>query len=235
MKSPVHIAVPLLAAALFLAPIYAQPASQDQPQQEGGMGGGFQIEEHSVRGDITAISGSTLTIKTDEGETYSVATGPNTRIRKQRDPIKLTDLHIGDMIAAVGDKDPKAKTLGAMFVVVIDRQQYQKMRADFGKTWTTGVVQSVDGTNIVVKRPDNITQTVSVDENTSFRRRREDLTLPDIKIGDNVNARGALQNGTFLATVVNIGGPGRVGDRSGAGHHPTPVPHQTSNAPQSEN
>jgi len=188
--------------------------------------GGFDFEQHSVRGDITAIAGSTITVKTDEGDTYSVATGPNTRFRKQQDLIKVTDLHVGDMIAAVGDKDPKAKTVGAMFVVVIDKEMYAKARADFGKTWTTGVVRSIDGTNIVIKRPDNVTQTVAVDENTSFRRRREDITLADIKPGDNITARGALQNGSFLATMVNLGGPrgfgGGAGDRSRSDSSSTP-------------
>jgi hypothetical protein len=123
------------------------------------------------------------------------------------------------MIAAVGDKDPKAKTVGAVFVMVIDREQYEKARADFGKTWTAGAVQSIDGTNIVIKRPDNIIQTISVDENTSFRKHREDITLPDIKVGDNVTARGALQKGTFLATIVSVGGPRGFGEGS---HRPAP-------------
>ena len=216
MKSLFRISVPLLAAALFLPPVTRaqgapQPVgpSQDQGQQDGGGMGSFQ--DHSVRGDITTISGDTITVKTEEGEVYTVATGPNTRFRKQRDQIKIGDLHAGDMIAAIGDKDPKAKTVGAVFVMVIDKEQYQKARADFGKTWTTGVVQSIDGTNIVIKRPDNITQTIAVDENTSFRKRREDVTLPDIKVGDNVTARGALQSGNFLATELSVGGPGGFG------------------------
>lgn len=171
------------------------------------------IQEHSVRGDITAISGDTITVKTDDDQVYSIATGSNTRFRKERDLIKISDLHVGDMVAAIGDKDPKAKTLGAVFVVVIDREQYAKIRADFGKTWTTGVVQSINGTNIVIKRPDKVTQTIAVDENTSFRRHREDITLPDIKVGDNVTARGALQNRSFLATVVSVGRPGGFGGR----------------------
>jgi hypothetical protein len=213
MKSPLRISASILATAFFL-PVNVlattpQPVAQDQ---EGGMGG-FQMAEHSVRGDVTAISGNSITVKTDEGD-YTIATGPNTRFRKQRDEVKLTDLHVGDMIAAVGDKDPKAKTVGAMFVIVIDRQQYEKARADFGKTWTAGVVQSIDGTNIVIKRVDNVTQTIAVDENTGFRHRREDITLADIKPGDHIGARGALQNGTFLATEVSIGGPGG----SGGGH-----------------
>jgi Domain of unknown function (DUF5666) len=218
MKSLIRIAVPLLSAGLCLPSVCAlaapQPVSQDQ-QTDGGMGG-FQMAEHSVHGNITAISGNTLTVKTDDGETYTVATGPNTRFRKLPDPIKITDLHIGDEIAAIGDKDSKTKTVGAMFVVVIDKQQEQKMRADFGKTWTAGVVQSIDGTNIVIKRADNVTQTIAVDENTEFRRRREDITLVDIKPGDSIGARGALQNGAFLATTVTDSGTGHFGE-GGAG------------------
>jgi hypothetical protein len=71
-----------------------------------------------------------------------------------------------------------------------------------------------------------------VDENTSFRRRREDITLLDIKAGDNVTAKGALQNGAFLATVVNVGRPRGFGTgRPGgwAGQRPEPG---TANPPQ---
>jgi hypothetical protein len=229
MNSPLRIAASILATAFFL-PIgllaaTPQPvASSPYQDQEGGGMGGFQMAEHSVRGDITAISGNSITVKTDEGETYTIATGPNTRFRKQRDEVKLTDLHVGDMIAAVGDKDTKAKTVGAMFVMVIDRQQYEKARAEFGKTWTAGVVQSIDGTNILIKRADNVTQTIAVDENTGFRRRREDITLADIKPGDHIGARGALQNGTFLATEVSIGGGGGGGNGNWAGRRPDSTP-----------
>ena len=239
MKSLFRISVPLLAAALVLPqPIsYAQGAPQHLRSEPGPGPAGRRrhgvIQDHSVRGDITTIAGDTITVKTEQGEVYTIATGPNTRFRKQRDQIKITDLHIGDMIAAIGDKDPKAKTVGAVFVMVLDKEQYQKMRADFGKTWTTGVVQSIDGTNIIVKRPDNITQTISVDENTSFRKHREDITLPDIKVGDNVNARGALQKGNFVATELNVGGPGGFG--GGAGRRSAPNAPTSQPEPQSNN
>lgn len=246
MKPLVRISAFLMAASLLL-PAYAlaapaaraiqEPpgAGQDQDQPGGGGMGGFQFADHGIHGTITAVAGNTITVKTDQGETYSVATGPNTRFRKQRDEIKVSDLHSGDEIAAVGDKDPKARTVGAVFVIVIDREQEQKMRADFGKTWTAGIVQSIDGTNIVIKRPDNVTQTVAVDENTSFRRRREDITLPDIKVGDNLTARGALQNGSFLATMVNIGragnfGPGGFGG-NGTGYRTRPAQDTSTSQP----
>jgi len=237
MKSLLRIAVPVLATTLVLPQFHAvalsaaPPPQQDQ-QQGGGMG---DFQDHSVRGDVTAISGNTITVKTEEGETYTVATGPNTRFRKQRDLIKITDVHVGDMIAAIGEKDPKAKTLGAVFVVVIDKAQYEQMRADFGKTWTTGVVQSIDGTNIIIKRPDNVTQTIAVDENTSFREHRQDITLPDIKVGDNLTARGALQKGSFLATMVNVGRRGFGEGGGGYRSHTAPDSAPGANAPQPNN
>lgn len=222
MKLPIRIPALLFVVALCLGQSHAQGTPQ-QGQQFRDMA---DIQAHSVRGDVTAISGNNISVKTEQGELYSIATGPNTHFRKQRDEIRLADLHVGDMIAAIGDKNEKAKTLGAVFVMVLDKARYQQMRADFGKTWTAGVVQSIEGTNIVIKRPDNVTQTVAVDENTSFRRRRDDITLLDIKPGDNISARGALQNGAFLATIVQVG---RAGDFR---RNPGPEPAQPNNEHQ---
>lgn len=215
MKAHFRIAAPLLVAAVCLC--LSAPAARAQNQQYGR--DMADLEAHSVRGDVTAVSGNNLTVKTDEGQVYTVETGPNTHFRKQRDEIQISAIHAGDMIAAMGDKDAKAHTLGAAFVMVIDRARYEQMRADFGKTWTGGVVESINGTNITVKRPDNTTQVIAVDENTSFRKRREDIVLPDIKPGDNVTARGALHGGTFLATLVTVGPRGGFRGRRGSAAH----------------
>ncbi|HUY82096.1 MAG TPA: DUF5666 domain-containing protein [Acidobacteriaceae bacterium] len=221
MKPLRSIAAPLLAAALLLPQLHAAA-----PQFQGG--GMRDFQAHSVRGDITSIAGNNIQVKADNGETWSIATSVNTRFRKQRDFIKISGLHIGDMIAAIGDKNPKAKTLGAVFVMVIDKQRFEQMRADFGKTWTTGVVQSIQGTTITIKRPDKIIQSVAVDENTEFRRRRDDIILPDIKPGDNISARGAIKNGSFLATLVAVMPPGGFRPRGQSGHRG--VPGNTPNA-----
>jgi hypothetical protein len=212
MKLHARIAVSLLLSAAFCLPQFSTKLNA----QAGSMA---DFENRSIRGDVTAVSGSTITVKTEEGEVYTVSTSPNTRLRKQRDLINISDLHPGDMIAAIGDKDAKAHTLGAMFILVMDKARYEQMRADFGKTWIAGTVQSIHGTNITLKRSDNVTQAIAVDENTSFRRRREDITLPDIKPGDNISARGALHNGTFLATEINVGrGGGGAGSGYGYSH-----------------
>jgi Cu/Ag efflux protein CusF len=217
MKFALRASALLLAATVSLPFACGQDASATggPPPDRQGMGGAFS--EHSVRGTVTAVSGDNITVKTENGDLYKVETGPNTHFRKQRDQIKLTDIHAGDMVAAAGDKDEKAKTLGAVFVMLIDKEQYEKARAEFGKTWTTGSVQSIEDTKVTIKRPDNVMQTIVVDENTSFRKRRDSITLADIKVGDSVTARGSLQNGNFLATVLAVGGPGGPGGPGGFG------------------
>ncbi len=212
MKARFRIAVPLI-AALAACLCFSAPAAEGQNQQYGRDMADF--EAHSIRGDVTAVSGNNLTVKTEEGQVYTVETGPNTHFRKQRDEIQISAIHAGDMIAAMGDKDVKAHTLGAAFVMVIDKTRYEQMRADFGKTWTAGVVQSIHGTKITIQRPDKTTQTIAVDENTSFRKHREDIVLPDIKPGDNLTARGALHGGSFLATLVTVGPRNGSGGRRG--------------------
>jgi hypothetical protein len=201
MKAHVRTLGSLLIAAAFCLPQFSSPVNAQMRD----------FQDRGIQGDVTAISGNTVTVKTTEGEVYTVSTGPNTRFRKQRDQITITDLHPGDMVAAIGDKDAKAHTVGAMFVMVMDKARYEQMQAEFGKTWTAGTVQSIKGTNITIQRTDNVTQTIAVDANTAFRRRREDITLPDIKVGDTISARGALHDGNFAATEVNVGRGGMGG------------------------
>jgi hypothetical protein len=229
MKALARASVLLLSAALGVSMGFGQESPPPGEGQGGGQGMAAALAEHGVQGTVTSISGDNITVKTEDGATYKIETGVNTRFRKQRDQIKITDIHAGDMVGAFGDKDDKAKTLGAVAVMVFDKEQFEKARADFGKTWTAGSIQSIDETKITIKRPDNVTQTIVVDENTSFRKRRDSITLADIKVGDNVTARGALQGGNFLATVLSVGGPGGGGFRGGP--RPGGAPNGASAAP----
>ena len=159
-----------------------------------------------VGGTVTAISGSTITIKTEDGDTYQVLTSANSHIMKrvdrQPEPVKITDIHVGDAVMAGGEVDAKAKTVGAVFVMVLTPEQAaqaKKMREDFGKTWTAGEVTAIKDLDITIKRRDGVTQTVSVDENTSFKKRDDSITLADIQVGDMLRATGALKGSSFLA------------------------------------
>jgi hypothetical protein len=60
---------------------------------------------------------------------------------------------------------------------------------------------------LTIQRPDGVTQTISVDENTSFRKDGESITLADLKPGDHVFGRGEIKNGVFVPAVLNLGQP----------------------------
>jgi hypothetical protein len=237
-----------LMLTLFLfASVAASTFAQDAPPMDGPGGGpgGGMAGARGLRGTVTAIAGSTITIKTDEGDVYQVFTSENTRIMKQRfqqgadrqqqpgerQPLKVADVHVGDTLMAGGQLDAKAKTIGAVFVAVIDAEQARKMRENLGKTWIAGEIIGIKDTAITVKRIDNVSQTFNVDENTSFKKRRDSITMADIQVGDRVTAQGALKDGTFLAATVNIGrasGPGGEGRGQGNGAPGSTQPTPTS-------
>lgn len=177
------------------------------PDGGDGMGQVFG-KGNGVRGTVTAAGATSFTIRTDGGENYKVIYGPNTRLIKDRQPIEAADIHVGDMLMAGGIVDAKAKTVGAVVLLDIDAQQVRNARAAFGKTWVMGKVTAIHELKITIERAgDKQVQIVAVDENTSFRKRREDVTLADVKVGDMISAQGALHGDTFLATNLRIMNP----------------------------
>ena len=147
--------------------------------------------------------------------------------------IKATDIKVGDAINAQGDIDATAKSVGATRIVQLDpdtAKRMQEMAANFGKTWLGGKVTAINGTTITLTGAlDNAPHTVVADENTTFRRRRDPITLADIQVGDTVRVEGAVKDGVFTATAVSIGGMmggppanGPSGPPSGAPPGPPP-------------
>jgi hypothetical protein len=65
----------------------------------------------------------------------------------------------------------------------------------------------VDAPKLTVLRPDNITQTLELNEETSLRRGRESITMADIQPGDHVVVRGAVQNNEFMPKNVMVLSP----------------------------
>ncbi|MGD0629369.1 MAG: DUF5666 domain-containing protein [Terracidiphilus sp.] len=138
-------------------------------------------------------------------------------------PLKSTDIKVGDAIAAMGDVDAPTKSVGAVMVMQIDPErakQMREMQANYGKTWIMGKVTAIDGVKVTLMGAvDNTPHAFVADENTTFRKRRDPITLADIQVGDTVRAEGALKDGTFMATTV---GPAD-GPRNGP---PSPPPPQ---------
>ena len=184
-----------------------------------------------VRGTVTAIATDHFSLKTDDGDTYQIVLTPNTRLMKDRQPVKVADVKVGDGVGAMGELDAPKKTLHALFVAVMDAEQVKKMREGLGKVYITGKVTAIDDVKLTILRPDHVSQTIEVDETTSFRRggrRRngisstsgtspvegagnEIVTLADVKVGDMIAGQGSIKHGIFVPTTLSILPPGAEG------------------------
>lgn len=142
--------------------------AQDGAGRRGGAFAGGQM----VRGTVTAATGDQLTVKTETGEVYQVAVSANTRLTKERQPMKISDIKVGDGVGAMGVLDVPTKTVHAVFVAVVDAEQLKKAREDMGKTYITGKVTAIDmdALKLTVMRSDGVSQVIGVDEQTSFKK-----------------------------------------------------------------
>jgi hypothetical protein len=127
--------------------------------------------------------------------------------------LKASDIKVGDVIDVRGQVDEAAKSVPAMAVVQLDPDQVARIRemnANFGKTWLMGKVTAINDAKVTLTGSiDNASHSFVADENTTFRRRREPITLADIQVGDVVRVEGGLKDGVFTATTVNsMGAPG---------------------------
>jgi hypothetical protein len=189
----------LLAVVVALPLMVRAQDPQDGQRPDGAAFAGGQM----VRGTVTAATPDHLTVKTDAGEVYQVALSANTRLTKERQPVKVADIKVGDGVGAMGVLDPATKTVHAVFVGVIDAEQVKKARENMGKTYITGKVTAIDmdALKVTVLRPDGVSQVIGVDEQTSFKRGGRGMA--------------AVASG---AGVIDAGGGGGRGNGASAGN-----------------
>ena len=222
-----------MGAVILMTAMVGLPGTMTVLAQEGqgsGEHGGAFAGGQMVRGTVMAAAADHLTVKTDAGDVYQVAISANTRVVKDRQPLKATDIKVGDVAGAMGVLDAPTKTIHAVFVTVMDAAQVKKMKEDLGKVYITGKVTAIDDVKLTVMRPDGVSQVIEVDEGTSFKRGGrgmvsmmngsgpvgatggrpdvaaggESITLADVQVGDTVVGPGALKNGSFVPTQLNV-------------------------------
>jgi hypothetical protein len=161
------------------------------------------------------------------GSSNGAGTGEGSENRTPPQPIKPTEIKVGDVITAGGEVDQAGKSIGAVFIMQLDPERAKQMRemeANYGKTWLAGRITSIDGTTIKIEgMVDHAPHSIEVDENTSFRQRRDSITLADIQPGQQLRAEGAVKNGVFLATVVNAVQPREPGAAPNGANVPPPT------------
>ncbi len=168
----------------------------------------------NVVGKVTSAGKDALTIAPMAGgDAITVKVSENTRVFKDRQPIKIQDIKTDEIIFARGEL--KNNVMQAARVAVVNPQMVQSgpggpmrfNREDLGKKFIAGEVQAINETKITIARPDNQSQEIEVDENTSFKKGSESITLPDIKVGDFIHGPGELKDGVFVPKELMVGRP----------------------------
>ena len=181
----------------------------------GGFGGGQMGPP--VQGTVTAVTADRLTLKTQAGDSYDVTVTATARIMKAGQPIKLSDVKPGDEVTARGTVDTSKKTVQAMMLTDVNAAMLAKAMENLGKSYIIGRITAIDTDNLklTVMRSDKVSQTIALDDGTSFQRGTRGVEA-------DVTAAGALGGGGMGGMMG--GGRGMGGGRQGGGAQPATPP-----------
>ena len=165
-------------------------------------------------GKIAAMGNGSIQLSTLDGTTATVKITDKTEYRKDRQAAKLQDFRVGDIVFVRLDEkasgQPTAQLIASRSGAGPEGGRGPgsgMMMGEMGKDFIVGEVKSVDAPKLTVLRPDNVTQTLELTEETSLRRGRESVTMADIQPGDHVVVHGAVENNTFVPKNVMVLSP----------------------------
>jgi len=183
----------------------------------GGFGGFGRFGFRDIT--ITAINGSDLTLKTDDGWTRTITATSTTTITKGGATITVGDLAVGDQIVFAQDRaNDGTYSVTAIHVVLPS---------------VVGQVTAIDGNTITVTQPGGTTATIHVDGSTTYQVNGAAGALSDVKVGSFIAAEGTQRtDGSLDAAAVRTGDRGVKGPGFPGGRHGTQDPN-ASPAPSS--
>ena len=167
-----------------------------------GNGNGGLKGNGNARGPITirAISGSQISLATEDGWTRTIAVTPTTVITKGGQPIAVSDLHVGDQIRFSQTRNADGSySITAIAVPV---------------PVAGGDVTAVDATSITVKGKAGVTRVITVNDATVYQLGKAPGSKADVKVGTHVNAQGTTSGDTFTAITVRVSLPDVAGEVS---------------------
>lgn len=194
-----------------------------QPQGPGG--GRTMPPGEGLAGTVSSVGKDSFTLAPfGGGAPVTIKVSDSTRLMKERQPSKLADIKAGDTVFVRGNL--KDNVMEAFMVGVVPPEMAERMKQgggrmfaggpagqqafnpeDMGKKFIAGEVKAINETRLTIARPDGQNQDIEVDENTSFKRRNESITLADIKVGDFIRGPGELKNNIFTAKELRVGRP----------------------------
>ena len=193
------------------APTTAEPAQeQGTPPAVGQRPGPNESRGQPLVGKITAINKASLELAKPDGTMVTVKTTDKTEFRKDRQAAKLEDFKAGDMVFVRGEENADHSVTALLIGGRSGRGGPEgggRTFGELGKDFVVGEVKSIDAPRLTVLRPDNVTQTLELNEETSLRRGRESITMADMQVGDHVVVRGGVENNAFVPKNVMVLSP----------------------------
>ncbi len=147
---------------------------------------------------ITAVNGSDVALKTDDGWTRTVTVTSTTTITKGSATIAVGDLKVGDKVAFRQDRAADGTYSVTAITVIMPS--------------IAGQISAIDGQTLTVTQPGGTTATIHVDGSTTYRIDGAAGALSNLKVGSFIVAEGTQRtDGSLDAAGVRGGQFGRGG------------------------
>jgi hypothetical protein len=214
----------VLAASVLAAAAVAAPQAQTQPAQT-------QVVRYL--GTVTAISGDTLTVKTDAGQVNTVEVPSTAQLKRiapgqtdlsKAEALDFSSIATGDRVLVTLDPNATGGTPQALRIIAIKQADVAKKQQTEAEQWNQGVhglVKSVDassGVIVVNVRAGAVTRVVTVNTTSSTVLKRyapgsvrfeeaQPAPIGAILPGDQLWARGTKNSdGTAIAADGIVSG-----------------------------
>jgi hypothetical protein len=173
---------------------------------------------------LTAVHDQSIEITGSSGDAVTVKISGSTQFRKDGEAAKLSDLKVGDIVFVRGEENPD-HTWSAEMIGTRPNGGFGggpggggpqggrggsgggRPAGVLGQDYIFGEVKTIDAPKLTILRPDNVTQTVELNEETSLRKGRDSITMADIQPGDHIMIRGGMQANAFQPKSVMVIGP----------------------------
>jgi len=143
---------------------------------------------------VTAVNGSNVSLKTDDGWTRTISVSSDTKVTKGGEPAAASDIAVGDTVRIAQKKNADGTFTVTGVAIVLPR--------------VAGTVTAVDATTITITDRKGVKQTIHTNGSTAYHAGDSDGTRADVTVGANIAAVGEqAADGSITATSVTVALP----------------------------
>ena len=169
-----------------------------------GRGGGFGLGPGGIPGrgfgrvTVTAVSGSSVSLATDDGWTRTITVTDATKITKGGVAATPADLAVGDVVRLAETRNADGSYTIAAIGIVLPQ--------------VAGAVKAIDASTITITLPDGTSATIRTTGSTAYHLDQADGNRSDVIVGSTILATGDKgADGSLTASSVWVRLPRVVG------------------------